>query len=94
MQRFFNTLFLIIMLAAGVALTALGAQLFTLGGSPWYMVSGIIMVLTAVLGFRHKALSVYLFLPPTSVGHCGKWEQMVGRWHHVSPCRCASACGC
>lgn len=61
MQRFLNTLFLIIMLAAGVALTALGAQLVTLGGSPWYMVSGVIMVVTAVLGFRHKALSVYLF---------------------------------
>ncbi|HQS68643.1 MAG TPA: membrane-bound PQQ-dependent dehydrogenase, glucose/quinate/shikimate family [Novosphingobium sp.] len=61
MQRLLNTLFLVIMLATGAALTALGAQLATLGGSPWYVVSGLVMLVTAVLGFRRNALSIRLF---------------------------------
>ena len=49
MQRFLNITFLVIMLASGLALAALGTQLATLGGSPWYLISGIVMIVTAAL---------------------------------------------
>lgn len=61
MQRFLNIAFLILLLITGAALAALGTQLVTLGGSPWYLVSGIVMLVTAVLGFRRSATSIWLF---------------------------------
>ncbi|WP_371433370.1 membrane-bound PQQ-dependent dehydrogenase, glucose/quinate/shikimate family [Novosphingobium sp.] len=61
MQRILNILFLLFLLATGIALTALGAQLIALGGSAWYLVSGIVMLATAVLGFRRKPASIRLF---------------------------------
>lgn len=61
MQRFLNLLFLLIVLATSIALAALGAQLIAFGGSPWYLLSGIVMLVTAVLGFRHRPASIPLF---------------------------------
>lgn len=61
MQRFLNIAFLIILLVSGAALVALGGQLVALGGSAWYLLSGIVMLVTAVLGFRRKVLSIRLF---------------------------------
>jgi len=61
MLRMLNFLFLVIMLAAGGALLVLGAQLAAFGGSLWYLLSGVVMIATAVLGFRCKPASIWLF---------------------------------
>ena len=61
MSRLLNILFLILMTVAGLALAWLGGRLLLLGGSPWYLLSGLVMLATAVLGWRGSAVSVTLF---------------------------------
>jgi quinoprotein glucose dehydrogenase len=61
MARALNILFLLIMAVAGVALVWLGAKLALIGGSPWYLASGLVMVATAALGFINRKASIWLF---------------------------------
>ncbi|MES2172381.1 MAG: membrane-bound PQQ-dependent dehydrogenase, glucose/quinate/shikimate family [Pseudomonadota bacterium] len=61
MQRFLNTAFLILLVVAGLSLAWLGGRLLMLGGSPWYLLSGLVMVAVALLGWRRAPLSIALF---------------------------------
>lgn len=61
MQRLLNNLFLLFLLAAGALLVWLGARLALLGGSPWYLLSGLVTIATAVLGWRRSKMSVWVF---------------------------------
>ncbi|TVV77118.1 membrane-bound PQQ-dependent dehydrogenase, glucose/quinate/shikimate family [Sphingomonas solaris] len=61
MARTLNLLFLLILAASGAALIWLGARLALLGGSPWYLLTGLVMMATAALGARRRLLSVSLF---------------------------------
>lgn len=61
MQRFFNFLFLLILAATGIALLWLGGKLAAIGGSPWYLVTGAVMLATAALGLVKRAASIWLF---------------------------------
>ncbi len=61
MQRFLTIAFLFILAMTGAALVWLGGRLLLLGGSPWYLVSGLVMVVVAILGWRRIAASVTLY---------------------------------
>jgi quinoprotein glucose dehydrogenase len=61
MARILNLLFLLILSAGGIALLWLGTRLALMGGSPWYVVMGAVMVVTAVLGYRRMRASILLF---------------------------------
>ena len=61
MARILNTLFLLILIASGLALVWLGARLALIGGSQWYALTGAAMVATAILGYRRKRASIGLF---------------------------------
>lgn len=59
--RGLNLFFLVVLAASGGALLWLGGKLALLGGSPWYLLTGIVMAATAVLGFRRQRLSIGIF---------------------------------
>lgn len=61
MARTLNILFLLILAVTGVALLWIGARLALLGGSPWYLVTGVAMTATAVLGALRRPVAVRLF---------------------------------
>ncbi|MBU0868991.1 MAG: hypothetical protein KJ876_12860, partial [Alphaproteobacteria bacterium] len=61
MRRFLNMLFVLLLLLAGLSLLWLGGQLALLGGSIWYCVSGLVMTVTAFLGWRRSPLSITLY---------------------------------
>lgn len=61
MQRFLNAAFLILLIVTGFSLAWLGGRLLMLGGSPWYLASGLVMVAVALLGWRRAPLSIALF---------------------------------
>ncbi|WP_336971262.1 membrane-bound PQQ-dependent dehydrogenase, glucose/quinate/shikimate family [Sphingobium aromaticiconvertens] len=61
MQRFFNLVFLLILLVTGASLVWLGGRLLLLGGSPWYMASGLVMLITAFLAWRKSPASISLY---------------------------------
>lgn len=61
MQRFLNIAFLSLLTVAGASLLWLGGHLALLGGSPWYLASGIAMIAIALLGWRRRAASITLF---------------------------------
>jgi quinoprotein glucose dehydrogenase len=61
MARVLNTMFLILLMITGLAMIWLGGKLALLGGSPWYLISGVVMVASAFLGFRNSYASVKLF---------------------------------
>lgn len=61
MQRFWNFLFLLILFAAGISLIWLGGRLVLLGGSAWYLLSGVVMLATGVLGWRKAGASITLY---------------------------------
>ena len=59
--RGLNLLFLLILAASGAGLLWLGGKLVLLGGSPWYLLTGIVMIATALLGLRKRPASIWLF---------------------------------
>ncbi len=61
LARALNVTFLLILAATGAALVWLGGRLALLGGSPWYLLSGVVMLVTAWQGRRRRMLSVWLF---------------------------------
>ena len=61
MQRFLTVTFLVLLTVTGAAIAGLGVQLAHLGGSPWYLVSGLAMLATAVLGWRRDPRSITLY---------------------------------
>ncbi len=61
MARLLNILFLIIFGATGAALLWLGAELLSLGGSPWYVVMGAAMAAGSALGFLRRRLAIWLY---------------------------------
>ena len=61
MRRFLNMLFVLLLFLAGLSLLGLGGQLALLGGSIWYGVSGLVMTVTAFLGWRRSRLSITLY---------------------------------
>ncbi|MFS0850439.1 membrane-bound PQQ-dependent dehydrogenase, glucose/quinate/shikimate family [Novosphingobium panipatense] len=61
MPRVLNVLFLLIIAASALALLWLGGRLALLGGSPWYLLSGLVMLATAALIWRRKPLSITLY---------------------------------
>lgn len=60
-MRVLNILFLLILTVVALTLTWLGGHLILLGGSPWYLLSGLWMLATAVLGWRRSATSVPVY---------------------------------
>ena len=61
MIRALNLIFLTILAVSGGTLLWLGARLALLGGSPWYVVTGLAMLASAFLGFRSRRASIRLF---------------------------------
>ncbi|RZF63459.1 membrane-bound PQQ-dependent dehydrogenase, glucose/quinate/shikimate family [Sphingomonas populi] len=61
MQRIFNSCFLLFLIAAGALLAWLGTKLALLGGSPWYLLSGLVMIVTAILGMRRSRRSTMVY---------------------------------
>ena len=61
MQRFLNGFFLFFLLTMGALLAWLGTRLALLGGSPWYLVSGVVMVATAIFGWRRSSISASFY---------------------------------
>ena len=61
MSRILNVLFVVIMGASALALLWLGGRLTLLGGSPWYLLSGLVMLATAILVWRKKPFSIMLY---------------------------------
>ncbi len=61
MQRFLNGVFLLFLLGVGALLAWLGARLALLGGSLWYLPSGVVVITTAVLGWRKSRISIWLY---------------------------------
>jgi len=55
-------IFAVILLLLGLVLTAGGAQLLWLAGSPYYLVTGILMILAAGLLWRARRLGMWLYL--------------------------------
>lgn len=81
MQRFLNLLFLLLITLAGLSLLALGGQLALLGGSPWYLISGLAMLATAYLCWRRSILSVYLYWGFLAANLCwALWEAGLDGW--------------
>lgn len=61
MARLLNLLFLLILVASGLSLLWIGGELAWLGGSLWYLVTGLTMIGTAILGARRKPQAIGLF---------------------------------
>jgi quinoprotein glucose dehydrogenase len=81
MRRFLNQLFLLIMLLAGLSLLWLGGQLALLGGSVWYVLSGLTMVFMALLGWRRSPLSITLYWAFLAANLCwALWESGLDGW--------------
>ncbi|WP_454882498.1 membrane-bound PQQ-dependent dehydrogenase, glucose/quinate/shikimate family [Sphingomonas oryzagri] len=59
--RFLNAAFLLILAASGAALLWIGGKLAMLGGSPWYLVTGAIMLAAAILGAMRRREVIWLF---------------------------------
>lgn len=81
MTRVLNSLFLLLLAVSGLVLTWLGGQLVLLGGSPWYVLAGIVMVATAVIGSLRRILSIWLywaFLAATFIW--ALWEVGLDGW--------------
>ncbi|WP_235263693.1 hypothetical protein [Nitrincola sp. A-D6] len=54
-------LFSILVALIGLALTAGGVYLLSLGGSLYYLLAGVVLLLNAWLGFKRHALARPLF---------------------------------
>lgn len=81
MQRFLNVLFLLLMCLVGLSLLWLGGRLALLGGSIWYVFSGLVMVVTAYLGCRRSALSVTVYWAFLAANLCwALWEVGLDGW--------------
>jgi quinoprotein glucose dehydrogenase len=81
MRRLFNHAFLVLLGATGGTLTVLGAQLALLGGSPWYLLSGLVMLVCAVLGWLREAKSALLYWVFLGVNLCwALWECGLDGW--------------
>jgi len=64
------------LLAMGVALTAGGLWLIFLGGSWYYVLSGLAFLATSILLFRRdeRALWVFCFVTASGVGGLSSWK--------------------
>src|SRR5258708_3955898 len=51
----------IIFLLAGIPLLGGGVQLVRLGGSPYYLIAGLLLVITAILAWRRHAGALWLY---------------------------------
>lgn len=61
MIRFLNAAFLLILAASGAALLWIGGTLAMLGGSPWYILTGAMMLAAAILGAMRRRQAIWLF---------------------------------
>jgi quinoprotein glucose dehydrogenase len=54
--------FAVILVALGLALAAGGVELAFLGGSLYYLITGVVLVVSAVLLWRARKLGMWLYL--------------------------------
>src|ERR1051325_3361767 len=74
----------LVLLIIGFILALGGAYLVALGGSPYYVVAGVLLVITAVLMFRGEQLAIGVYVATFALTLIwALWESGFNGWAQV-----------